>query len=762
MGERSKEASSVTQREAEVRIVIRRTKASLAGLILALSLGCSCDSPTDQGSDPKPDTTPASMSLAAGGGETVRVGSAVVTPPAVTVKNAAGSPLSGVAVTFAVEAGGGSIAGASAVTDGSGVARVGSWTLGATAGENRLRASVSANAGIFTSVSATARLPHWTVMIYMAADNNLAVPGIFDIDELEKAGTNPEVQTVVQAEFNPTQLSLRGCTAACFNRPNFNTFRYRLTGAQPNVTGPNGTATDIGNRDMTSPAQLTEFVQWAKQTVPAEHYILVLWNHGGGYTGLLQDETSAGGALMSLGGLRTALSSVGPIDIIDFDMCLMGGFETLYSIRDIARYAVFSEEVVPGAGNPYDTWLAAVQTRAASDPSAVAGALVDAFDASYQGQRASTTRSSYSLAAFADFETALNGLADLLRININTLRPAISVVLASAQKYEVPELTDFITFIDSVRVRVTDPAVRAAIDNARTRAADSQFRLRNKARNGTDVGFGSAKSVTRSTGLHVVLPSGVGSDRFASNGPRSFSAYQSLYPGRPWTSFLQTWISPSTATAYSDQGSSPFQGFLVWDTASVRLKADVDFWVLEPSGDLFIPWLGTVTPNGTLTGDSSESGAWYEGYLTNRYVQNGRYKFYAHLYADPSDHRPIYDIQYRYGLSGSLKSLYAPSYRTLSLQTSWLKDASPTFAKVESGAYTDLKYAAYMDVGGAAEALAAPDAATAPSPFGTPAPEITPEQLERVRRALAGRVGTAPEAVLRSAGAPIGLTEVRR
>lgn len=741
---------------------VRRQKA-LVTLLLAGALACGGDSPADPGGDagPKPDVTPASLSVTSGGGETVRVGTAVATPPAVTVKNAAGTPLSGVGVTFAVEAGGGSVTGASATTDGSGVARVGSWTLGATAGENRLRASVTANTAISATISATARLPRWTVMMYMAADNNLAVPGIFDIDELEVPAPNPEVQVLVQAEFNPTQLSLRGCTAACFNRPNFNTFRYRLTGATPNVTGPNGAATDIGNRDMTSPAQLTEFVSWAKQTAPAEHYILVLWNHGGGYTGLLQDETSAGSALMSLGGLRTALSTVGPIDIIDFDMCLMAGYETLYSIRDVAKYAVFSEEVVPGDGNPYDTWLAAVQARAASDPAVVAAALVDAFDASYQGERASTTRSAYALAGYADFETSLNALADVLRTNVGALRPAVGAALTSAQKFEVPELTDFVTFLDSLRARVSDASARTALDNARARALDSQFRLRNKARNGTDVGFGGARSVARATGLHVVLPSGVGNDRFANAGPRSFAAYQALFPGRPWTTFLQTWISSSSTTAYTDQGTAPFQGFLVWDTASVRLNADVDLWVLEPSGDVYIPWLGTVTPNGTLTGDSSESGAWYEGYLTNRYVQNGRYKFYAHLYADPSDHRPLWDIQYRYGLSSQLKSLYAPNYRSLSLQTSWLKDTNPTFAKVEAGAYTDLKYTAFLDVGGGAQALAAPEDAS-PSPQGAPGPEVTPQQLETVRRALASRRGAASGAALQRAGAPLGLLEVIR
>ncbi len=748
----------------------RRRHPPLALLFLLAALACGGDSPAGPGSDPgdTPDVTPASLSVTAGGGETVRVGSAVATPPAVTVRNAAGSPLSGVGVTFAVEAGGGSVTGASAVTDAGGVARVGSWTLGTTAGENRLRASVTANSGLSTTISATARLPRWTVMVYMAADNNLAIKGIIDIDELEAAGTNPEVQVLVQAEFNPTQLSLLGCTAACFNRPNFNTFRYRLTGAGSAVDGPNGTATDIGNRDMTSPGQLTEFVTWAKQTAPAEHYILVLWNHGGGYTGLLQDETSAGSSDMTLAELRSALSGVGSIDILDFDMCLMGGYETLHSIRDLAKYAVFSEELVPGDGNPYDTWLKAVQERASSDPAALATALVDAFDASYQGGRASTTRSAYALSAYSAFETSLGTLADALRTNLTALRPAVSAALVNAQKYGYPELTDLVTFLDSLRVRVSDAGVRSAIDDVRAKASDGQFRVRNKARNGTDVALGRDNNVLRSTGLHVVLPSGVGHDRFASSGPRSFGAYQALLPDRPWTTFLEAWISSGTTTAYTDQGSAPFQGFLVWDSASVRLKADVDLWVLEPSGDLYIPWLGTVTPNGTFTGDSWDSGAWYEGYLTNRYVQNGRYRLYANLYQDPSDHRPLWDVQYRFGLSGQLTSLYAPNYGSLSLQTSWLDDADPTFAKIESGAYTDLKYAAYLDVGTGAQApgrLGVPEApgAAGPSPHAVaPPPEVTPAQMDAVRRALAERKREGAGAGVRSGGAPVGLKEVVR
>jgi hypothetical protein len=67
----------------------------------------------------------------------------VAAPPAVLVKDQTGQPLAGVAVTFAVTGGGGTLTGASAVTNPAGVATVGSWTLGAAPGQNTLTATVA-------------------------------------------------------------------------------------------------------------------------------------------------------------------------------------------------------------------------------------------------------------------------------------------------------------------------------------------------------------------------------------------------------------------------------------------------------------------------------------------------------------------------------------------------------------------------------------------------------------------------------------------
>jgi hypothetical protein len=84
-------------------------------------------------------------------------GTTVQTPPSVRVTDANGQGVGGVAVTFAVTNGGGSVTGASPVTDATGVATVGSWTLGNGA-TNTLSATVGSVAGspvIFSATSAT-------------------------------------------------------------------------------------------------------------------------------------------------------------------------------------------------------------------------------------------------------------------------------------------------------------------------------------------------------------------------------------------------------------------------------------------------------------------------------------------------------------------------------------------------------------------------------------------------------------------------------
>ena len=85
--------------------------------------------------------------------QTASPGSEVAEPPSVIVRDQNGAVMTGVSVTFAVTAGGGSVTGATAVSSASGVATVGSWTVGTAEGVNTLTATSGSLSATFTANS---------------------------------------------------------------------------------------------------------------------------------------------------------------------------------------------------------------------------------------------------------------------------------------------------------------------------------------------------------------------------------------------------------------------------------------------------------------------------------------------------------------------------------------------------------------------------------------------------------------------------------
>src|SRR5712671_5691230 len=180
--------------------------------VLAL-FGCGGAPTGNTFTDPPPPPAAVATTIEVqGSGQTARIGQALSVAPVVVVKDQTGKTMSSVSVTFVVSTGGGSLAAGSATTGADGAATLPSWTLGTTPGANSVTAAAVGGSNPSAQILATARPPRWTFLVYMAADNNLAQSGIVDIDEMEAAGSNPEVQVVIQAEFNPTGFSTAGLT----------------------------------------------------------------------------------------------------------------------------------------------------------------------------------------------------------------------------------------------------------------------------------------------------------------------------------------------------------------------------------------------------------------------------------------------------------------------------------------------------------------------------------------------------------------------
>ncbi|MGH7581826.1 MAG: leishmanolysin-related zinc metalloendopeptidase [Gemmatimonadales bacterium] len=90
------------------------------------------------------------------------VNQAIQPLPAVLVIDSYSNPVPGVAVTFTVLQGNGSITGGMSTTNGAGIAQIGSWIAGASSGVNQLSARISSGASLTFSAQALTAAPNLT------------------------------------------------------------------------------------------------------------------------------------------------------------------------------------------------------------------------------------------------------------------------------------------------------------------------------------------------------------------------------------------------------------------------------------------------------------------------------------------------------------------------------------------------------------------------------------------------------------------------
>ena len=115
------------------------------------------------------------MVATAGNNQHAPVGRLVAIAPTVAVRDGSGNGVAGVTVTFAVASGGGSVIGASQVTDATGSAAVGGWILGNLPGANTLTASASGLPTVTFTATGDAGVP--TAMVAVSATAQTGVAG---------------------------------------------------------------------------------------------------------------------------------------------------------------------------------------------------------------------------------------------------------------------------------------------------------------------------------------------------------------------------------------------------------------------------------------------------------------------------------------------------------------------------------------------------------------------------------------------------------
>lgn len=225
---------------------------------------------------------------------------------------------------------------------------------------------------------ASAAPKDWTILVYMDADNNLEDVGIDDFLEMASVGSTSEINVVVQVDRIAGFVRSYGDWTTAR--------RYYVT--QGMVPDNASALMELGEVNMADPATLTAFVNWGIGNYPADHYFLVLWDHGDGWQGVVVDDDPVPGDRLTAGDLSSAMASIAAtngrrVDLLGNDACRMT-LEILYEVADYVDFLVGSEKDEPLEGWPYDTFLTALAASPSMEPAQVASTLVDKYVESYE------------------------------------------------------------------------------------------------------------------------------------------------------------------------------------------------------------------------------------------------------------------------------------------------------------------------------------------------------------------------------------------
>jgi hypothetical protein len=329
----------------------------------------------------------------------------------------------------------------------------------------------------------------WTMLVYMAGDNDLDPYAVGDVKELLKVGTGPDITVVVQIDRSRRAHTRRHVIP----EKSGTSYEAALEAAE--------VLPEINTGD---PKVLADFVSWGRTHFPSDRLALVIWNHGWGWTPYdLEDagraaptgpalpdarivslEVPARGTFRSLlpfrhslfrhpqpvrealhiihyvgsdtntglprtdaldahelaRALTSGLGDHGPLDLLGFDACLMAGLEIAYELRDHARVLVGSEEDEPGEGWPYQAVLKALRDSPEMGPEKLGPAIAKAFVGwaaaieAREERDSAYTQSAIRMSALEDLASATARLGEVLAGTVAKETLALTAIVQSVQR----------------------------------------------------------------------------------------------------------------------------------------------------------------------------------------------------------------------------------------------------------------------------------------------------------------------------------------
>ena len=363
----------------------------------------------------------------------------------------------------------------------------------------------------------------WTLMVYLAGDNNLDAAGTADVMEMKQVGSNDDINIVVQFD-----------RAGAKRKTN----RYFL---RKGTTMAKDVVQVLAETNTGDPKVLKDFIGWGITNYPAERYLLVLWNHGAGwddsnlYTGdyfggatppvvrkrttiaegtkrgalkPVQASTVRAGAHRARRALfattfikqattraicfddqakdfldnmemKRVLTDVKKqlkrkIDVLGFDACLMSMVEVAYQVKGAVSVTCGSEEEEPNEGWPYDRVLKALAAKPTMSPQELGATVTREYLASYKANEG-VTFAATDLAAIDPLAKAIDGLGKELSTALSdaSLRTTVSACRSQVQEYTSPydDYVDLVDLCDVLSHNLNRSEVTSACDAVKAAAA---------------------------------------------------------------------------------------------------------------------------------------------------------------------------------------------------------------------------------------------------------------------------------------------------
>lgn len=338
-----------------------------------------------------------------------------------------------------------------------------------------------------TEQSTKSHLMEWTILVYIAGDNNLEAFGRKDLDELKNVGSTDEVAVLAQFDGMSDQVARR----------------YHLTREKTLDANCIAELPEVNTGD---PDALADSVLWAVKQYPAKRYGLVLWNHGAGWkdddiyrsarhSGLagevmraqvrsmaasktsralfsttldrlvqetieneravLFDDSSADflDNIEMRNVLRRVVDKIGqPLDLLGFDACLMNLVEVGYQVREFCQIVVGSQENEPSDGWPYNLALAELVKRPSLSGAELARNIVDTYVDYYRSHRPKlpVTQSAVRTDGMDAIVKSVGALATMLVDNLDNpnMLGALFLALRSAQSFKDRDYLDLTHFCE--------------------------------------------------------------------------------------------------------------------------------------------------------------------------------------------------------------------------------------------------------------------------------------------------------------------------